>query len=425
MHSFDESASIHNGRSDFAKLAKHNRTLGLLNRAGRILTATLETHQVLERLLQVATQIIGAAGSSVWLWEGDSDWLICRTAFHPGSAEALVNQRVQRGQGIAGWVADTGESAVVGNTNEDQRFTPKIDARSGFTTDSLIAVPLISRDTIIGVLEVVNKLEGAFDKDDLTIAETLSANASIAIDNAYLVEKLRRQMDDLQARNEELDAFDHTVAHNLQNPLALIIGFAEILQQIDQLSVAQREQAVTSIISNAQKMSSIVHELLLLSSVRKSEVITEPLTMQAIVDDALKRLTKLIQDTQTTIILPESWPTAWGHPGWIEEVWENYISNAIKYGGHPPRIELGATPLSDGTIRFWVKDNGHGLTEAEQSQLFTPFTRLNEIHVTGHGLGLSIVRRIVEKLNGQVYVVSQPGAGSTFSFTLPEVNSER
>jgi signal transduction histidine kinase len=105
-------------------------------------------------------------------------------------------------------------------------------------------------------------------------------------------------------------------------------------------------------------------------------------------------------------------------------VWVNYISNAVKYGGTPPaapRVELGGEVQPDGMARFWVRDNGSGLTQEQQTRLFTPFTQLNQVRARGHGLGLSIVRRIVEKLGGQVGVESSgvPGEGSLFYFTLP------
>jgi signal transduction histidine kinase len=106
----------------------------------------------------------------------------------------------------------------------------------------------------------------------------------------------------------------------------------------------------------------------------------------------------------------------------VEEVWANYISNAIKYGGKPPRIELGAGPQPNGTVRFWVRDNGHGLSIEDQRRLFGEFSRLSEGQVEGHGLGLSIVRRIVTKLGGEVGVESQIGQGSMFYFTLPAAN---
>jgi signal transduction histidine kinase len=101
-------------------------------------------------------------------------------------------------------------------------------------------------------------------------------------------------------------------------------------------------------------------------------------------------------------------------------VWSNYIINALKYGGKPPRLEFGSDPLPGEMVRFWLKDNGDGISPENQQQLFTPFERLGKIYARGEGLGLSIVKRIVENLGGEVGVESQglPGEGSTFSFTL-------
>jgi len=117
--------------------------------------------------------------------------------------------------------------------------------------------------------------------------------------------------------------------------------------------------------------------------------------------------------------VPDEWPLAVGYGPWIEEVWANYINNAIKYGGEPPCVRLGATAQPDGTIRFWVSDNGAGLSEEEQARLFTPFTRLDQVRARGYGLGLSIVRRIMDRLGGEVGVESRDGEGSVFSFVLP------
>src|SRR5690606_5379380 len=106
------------------------------------------------------------------------------------------------------------------------------------------------------------------------------------------------------------------------------------------------------------------------------------------------------------------------------EVWMNYLSNALKYGGRPPHIVLGAAEQEDDMIAFWVRDNGPGLTEEQKVHMFKPFTRLDRGRGTGHGLGLSIVHRIVTKLGGQVYVESEWGHGSNFGFTLPAVEKE-
>jgi two-component system sensor histidine kinase/response regulator len=141
--------------------------------------------------------------------------------------------------------------------------------------------------------------------------------------------------------------------------------------------------------------------------------------MEKAVAEALLGLANIVEQYQADIRISPGWTTALGHAPWVEVVWANYISNAIKYGGRPPHIELGATAQDDGMVRFWVRDRGAGLTPEEQTRLFTPFTRLDQVHVKGHGLGLSIVRRIVEKLGGQVGVESRVGQGSVFSFTLP------
>jgi two-component system, sensor histidine kinase and response regulator len=237
---------------------------------------------------------------------------------------------------------------------------------------------------------------------------------------------LRRLNADLKARNEELDMFAQTVAHDLKSPLGLIISQTEVLRNYDDLSQDDQLQVIRSIARNGRKMDSIIDGLLLLARLRNTEVRLEPIDMARVVAEARRQLAHLIQESKARISLPEAWPAALGHELLIEEVWVNYLSNGLKYGGEPPQLELGATPTPEGTVRFWVKDSGPGLSAEEQARLFTPFTQLNQVDTTGHGLGLSIVRHIVEKLGGEVGVESSPGLGSTFSFALPaSVGPER
>jgi signal transduction histidine kinase len=338
----------------------------------------------------------------------------------------MVNLYLEPGQGVAGWVARTGESAVVPNAPDDPRFFPGIDEQTGFRTRSLLTVPLQVRDTIIGVLEVVNKQRGVFDADDLILVETLAASAAIAIDNALLVETLRQYTLQLEAHNEELDAFAHTVAHDLKNPLSPLVGYAEVLA-VDYAAIIDAEglSYLRKIVQSGRKMNNIIDELLLLAGARKMDVDVEPVHMAYIVLQVQQRLGFMIEEHQAEIVSPETWPTALGYEPWIEEVWVNYVSNALKYGGQPPHVELGAdVGQAEDVVRFWVRDDGPGLSPEERARLFTPFTRLDQVRAKGHGLGLSIVRRIVEKLGGQVGVESEVGAGSLFWFTLPAANVE-
>jgi signal transduction histidine kinase len=118
--------------------------------------------------------------------------------------------------------------------------------------------------------------------------------------------------------------------------------------------------------------------------------------MVQIIHEAQLRLRDQIQQSDAEITLQEvaAWPTAMGYAPWVEEVWANYLSHALKYGGKPPRIEIGASSQAGGMVRFWVRDHGPGLSPEDQSRLFTPFTRLDQVRAQGHGLGLSIVQRI-------------------------------
>ena len=235
---------------------------------------------------------------------------------------------------------------------------------------------------------------------------------------------LRQSNAELQTRNEELDAYAHTVAHDLKNPLGNLIGYAETLKEYyPEMSDEERLDTLGIVIRNGFKMNSIIDELLMLSEVRKTDVATGPLDMGRIVAEVLHRLSDAIARARAEIEVPDEWPTARGYDPWIEEAWLNYLSNALKYGGQPPHIQLGATSQADGQICFWVRDNGRGIAPEDQARLFTAFTRLDQKRAKGHGLGLSIVRRIVEKLGGQVKVESDgaTGHGSIFSFTLPGV----
>ena len=422
------------------KLAERvqQRKMVHLIEAGRVLMSTLDLDSVLQRVMQIATIEMNAEGATIWLRNPD-ETLECRGASGHNS-ERLVGIRIGAGRGIAGWVVEHKQALLVPNAQTDPRLERKVDEQTEFHTRDLIAVPLIVRGASIGVLEATNKKQGQFSPADLAWMEALAPTAAASIANARLFQALRQRGIQLKAQNEELDAFADTVAHDLKIPLSSVIGFAETLQEIrDELSEQELYHYLDLIAQGGRKMSNIIDELLLLARVRKTEVKLEPLDMASIVAEATQRLASMIEKSQAEIIAPEVWPVVLGHGSWVEEIWVNYISNALKYGGQPPRVELGfgasaarldspsqpngRTATPDGKMCFWVRDNGRGLTPEAQAQLYTPFTRLERDRAEGHGLGLSIVQRIVDKLGGQVGIESTVGKGSVFTFTLTSVSS--
>jgi PAS domain S-box-containing protein len=295
-------------------------------------------------------------------------------------------------------------------------------------------VPLLDEERVIGALILETDQPHAFIEDHVNIAAEIAGMLAVALRQAQLRASLAIRTTELEAQNAELDAFAHTVAHDLKNPLGVVSGYTEFLAMyLDQLDPSELKEAANLAAHSAWKAVDIVNNLLLLASTNKEAVESRPLDMAKIVQETQHRLRNMIKEYQPDISLPLAWPTALGHGPWVEEVWVNYISNALKYGGRPPHLELGAELLpivSDSSVItsrpacFWVKDNGPGLTPEEQARLFTPFERLSQIKVSGYGLGLSIVKRIVEKLGGTVGVESAIGQGSTFYFTLPAIVNE-
>jgi len=235
--------------------------------------------------------------------------------------------------------------------------------------------------------------------------------------------QLHDQITTLEARNRELEEYAHMVAHDLKEPLTVLIMTADLINDIPDLNGEELREYLLQTRSTAYEMRNIVKSLLLFAEVSKAEAPRGAVHMAQVVANVQARLSYMIREQQAHVIIPEVWPDAIGYGPWIEEVWANYLSNALKYGGRPPRVELGATPRSDGTLRFWTRDNGPGIPPEDHTCLFTRGNPLNSLSNPGQGLGLPIVNNIVEKLGGQVGVESEVGKGSLFFFTLPAAAS--
>lgn len=282
----------------------------------------------------------------------------------------------------------------------------------------LANVPVIF---MTALTELKDKIEGFNVGGVDYITKPLQHEETLARVRTHLT--ISRQHKALQQKNQELDAFAHTVAHDLKNPLNGISGRAELIKlAADKGDIDKVKEFAASIYSMGHKASDIIEALLLLAGTsRHQQLSLEPFDMKYVIPKVQERLQFSLQEVQANLQFPDNWPFAVGHIPWVEEVWINYISNALKYGGTPPQIELGFDPpdTRHNRIRFWVRDNGPGLSPEQQARLFVPFTRLHKDRASGHGLGLTIVQRIIEKLGGEVGVDSREGKGSLFYFTLP------
>jgi signal transduction histidine kinase len=224
----------------------------------------------------------------------------------------------------------------------------------------------------------------------------------------------------LESQNEALDAYARTVAHDLKNPLTHVLNFARFIEQEGVLS-GQSAEDLERILQSAETMNHIIQDLLLLAQTREEAIHTMDMEMQPVVEGALDRLQVDIQQKKALLLMPDTWPTVQGNPAWIQAVWVNFISNALKYGGTPPEVKLfwRADEDRDGWIWFGVEDNGDGLKTVHPELLFKEFSRSGEEKEEGHGIGLSICRRILQRLGGRITAENIPDGGSRFMFQLP------
>jgi len=257
-----------------------------------------------------------------------------------------------------------------------------------------------------------------------TLAQELQqANQQLTARHAIL----QARGDDLEQQNQALNNFARTLAHDLKNLLAVVVQNNDLLvyyldnPQGQTTSGAERiQRAAQRSHTAALQMSKIVDAVLLLASVSaQQQAPLQLLTMEPIVEAAQKRLSQLINSCEAKVSVTTAWPPALGYAPWVEEIWVSYLENAIRYGGQPPQVEISAEALPNGFSRFWIADNGAGLSDEQRQKLFVAFTQLKRLDQNSHGLGFSIAKQITEKLGGEVGVESHLGQGSRFYFTLP------
>lgn len=226
----------------------------------------------------------------------------------------------------------------------------------------------------------------------------------------------------LTEQNSELNAFAHTVAHDLKHPLTSLIGLSTLLSKaFDSLAKEQQQEFLQQILQSSLKMNSMVNSLLQLASLRSdTPPETSEVNMNHTLQEAINNIAALIKEHNPDLQIVSDMPNLESHEQWIEEIWMNYLSNAIKYGGAPVSISVGFQKEEKcNQYIFWVDDNGFGVPNDKVNLLFTEFNRLHTVRADSHGLGLSIVRRICAKLGGKCGYQKNFSGGSRFWFSLP------
>jgi signal transduction histidine kinase len=269
-------------------------------------------------------------------------------------------------------------------------------------------------------LTVVTGLQLAFF---IAVAVFMSAlQSTVRRLNATLEERVQARTHELAETNAELEAFASAVAHDLRAPLRGIHGFAQALAddygaQLD----ATGQDFLQRILRASTRMDTLIQDLLTYSRVSREALPLGPVSLQAAVQAAQAQLSSDLQARGASVRLEGPLPAVLAHAPTLVQVLVNVLANAIKFTdpGVPPVVTVRAKRTVDG-VRLWIEDNGIGIPAEYQERIFEPFERLHGPDTyTGTGLGLAIVRRGIERMGGQVGVVSVPSQGSRFWITLP------
>lgn len=369
---------------------------------------------MLDRTVKFVTDSLKAnGGSSVVLWDKHSETFVqSSSTVKQQTDKQIAANRVRQKGGATRWIIDNRQTLVVEDVKDDPFRANSILHEYGI--QAYIGTPLIVEDKVEGVLYALYLQPHIFGQQEIDLLSSCGDMIGLAIAKSRMVEQL-------EEANKALELYVRTVTHDLKTPLSLSLGYLNLVNSAyDDLQENEKREYLQASEQTLTKSFQIIDELLLLTEIRHEHTVPfTPIDMSVVVSAVLERMQPLLNEANATINVPMVWDNqVIGYGPWIEEIWVNYLSNAIKYGGTSPHIELGANCI-EGEIQFWVRDNGNGLTEEQQKTLFEPFTRFNMTRIQGHGLGLSIVRHITERMNGHVDVHSETGKGSEFYFTLP------
>jgi signal transduction histidine kinase len=293
------------------------------------------------------------------------------------------------------------------------------------------AVTAAVGDNPIAVICVDNLITGRpIEEEELEALRLFAGYAGLAIENARLNNALQSELvqrqsfiDELESRNTELERFTYTVSHDLKSPLVTITGFLGYLEK-DALSGDHEkvQQTVQRITSAARKMQSLLEDLLELSRVGRIMNLPEYIPLEEIIREAMEQVRGRLDATKAEIKLQTDLPVVYGDRVRLIEVMQNLIDNAAKYAnpGTIPCIAIGAKEEQHQMVIF-VEDNGMGIDPQFHDRIFGLFNKL-DTHTEGTGVGLSLVKRIIEVHGGDIWVESELGKGAAFYFTLPKTS---
>jgi len=368
---------------------------------------------LLRKIVEAAVELTHVEAASILLLDDTTGQLrfVHASNIKPHEMEELI---VPLEGSIAGWIVTHGEPRVIGDLAHESQHFGGVDSRIGFTSRNLLGVPMRTHDRVIGVMQAMNKMSGAhFNDDDIITLQTLANQAGLAIENA----KLFQQSD-----------FIAEMVHELRTPLAALKASTTLLKH-PSLPEERRDDIVDTMTSETERLIRLTSEFLDVARLESGRVQlqVEPFQLYKLMIESAEVVAQQANDKNITFEIGNDDYCVMGDRGKVKQVILNLLTNAIKYNRPNGQIRMIAEviPASNSQpqefIALHIQDTGHGISREHQKNMFQKFYRVPTLENVerGTGLGLTICKHIVETHGGRIWLESEEGVGSTFSFTIP------
>jgi PAS domain S-box-containing protein len=404
--------------------------LKALGEVGQAVSSTLDLETVLSTVVSRAAQLAGMDGGSIWEYDEE------RKEFYLHATDRLPDQLVEvlratpirKGEGALGRLALTGEPAEIRDIADERSYPSQVRellTRCGYR--SVLAVPLLREDHLLGALAVHQKSSDTFALEVVDLLKTFATQSTLAIQHARLFREIEDKSRQLEVASRHKSEFLANMSHELRTPLNAIIGFSEVLAErmFGEINDKQAEY-LSDILESGRHLLSLINDILDLSKIEAGRMELEPadFDLPTAIGNTLTLVRERAQRRGITLanVVDERLGTVRADERKVKQVLLNLLSNALKFTPEGGRIDVRAR-VDDGAAQISVSDTGVGIAPDDQAAVFEEFRQVGAAakKVEGTGLGLAISKKIIELHGGRIWVESRPGAGSTFSFTLPLV----
>jgi signal transduction histidine kinase/HAMP domain-containing protein len=422
----------------FEQVKERSEHLAALNTIAAAVSQSLDLEVVLKEAIEKVVETLRFDASWIYLLDASATELHLKA--YKGLSDETAQSMAKRGvsTGISGQVVATGERIVLEDVGCEERYgslTAGHKVRSlGFTAAA--GFPIRAKERIIGVLHVAERATRHFAPDELQLIDSVVQEIGVAVENATLFAKIKDQSAVLERTNHELQEatrvkseFIAAMSHELRTPLNIVLGNAELTGNgfFGEVNHDQQE-AMRKICYHGRFLLKLINDVLTLSRLeaQKMSLDVESVNVAEVIAHAQNHVEHINRDRQLEVVweIDPELPAIVTDATKLEEILQNLLGNAFKFTPKG-RVKIRVRKLEESeSIEFSIADTGIGIEAKDLQRIFNEFEQLKDAHTgdyNGVGLGLSIVKKYLELMRGQIRVESQVGQGSTFTFSIPRV----